>query len=107
VKPRKLQFGDVSPGAKKIKHFKISNTLRNTTLVGTVGSPSGTGAAQFMIVSGTTNFSLPRGGPGDTIMVQYMPSAAGATDTATITIVSSDPKHPSVSVNLIGKGKKK
>jgi hypothetical protein len=107
VTPRKLQFGDVSPGGQKTKHFKIANTLRNTTLLGTVGNPTGAGAAQFTIVSGTTNFSLPRGGRGDTITVRYMPSAAGATDTAMIVITSSDPNHPSVTVNLIGKGKKK
>jgi hypothetical protein len=90
----------------KPKHFKISNTQSNSTLTGIVGQPTGPNAARFM-VSGMTNFSLTKGGPGDTIMVTYTPSAPGATDTASIVITSSDPTQPMVTVNLIGRGKKK
>ena len=97
----------MKPGGKKTNHFKISNEMKNTTLVGSVASPSGPGAAQFTIVGGSTTFSLPKGGAGDEIMVQYTPSAAGATNTAMIVITSSDPTHPSVTVQLTGKGKKK
>ena len=93
-------------GVKKLKYFKISNTMKNKTLVGDVANPSGTGAAQFKIVGGSTHFSMPRGGPDDEIMVQYMPSAAGATDTATIAITSSDPTQHSCTVALRGKANK-
>jgi hypothetical protein len=81
--------------------------MKNSTLVGTIANPSGTGAAQFKIVGGSTSFSLPRGGAGTVITVQYTPSAAGATDNATIVISSSDPTQPTVNVPLTGKGKKK
>jgi hypothetical protein len=106
VKPLKLEFGDLKVGSMKPKHFKISNTQSNSTLTGTVGQPTGTNAARFMI-SGMTHFSLTQGGAGDTITVTYSPSAPGATDTALIVITSSDPTQPMVTVNLIGRGKKK
>jgi hypothetical protein len=95
----------VKAGAEPTRSFKISNSQKNTTLIGTVGSPMGPGAAQFMI-TGTLDFSLTKGRAPDVIMVQYIPSAPGATDTATITITSSDPRHPMVVVKLKGKGKK-
>ena len=40
-------------------------------------------------------------------MVQYMASAAGATNTAMIVITSSDPTQHSFTVALTGKGHKK
>jgi hypothetical protein len=107
VKPLKLEFGDLKVGAMKTKHFKISNTQSNSTLTGSVAMPTGPNAAQFMIAGSMTHFSLTKGGPGDTITVQYTPSAAGATDTTMIVITSSDPTQPMVTVNLIGRGKKK
>jgi hypothetical protein len=106
VKPLKLEFGDLKVGAEKIKHFKISNTQSNSTLTGTVGMPTGAGAAQFT-VSGVLDFSLTHGGPADTITVKYTPSAAGATDTASIVVKSSDTNNPTVTVDLTGRGKKK
>lgn len=107
VSPPKLEFGDLKLGAKTIKHFKIFNMMRNSTLTGTVAMPTGPGAMQFTIVGGLTSFSLSPGGRGDEIMVRYSPSAAGATDNATIVITSSDPTQPSVTVALTGRGKKK
>jgi len=106
VSPHQLKFSDLKPGVKRVEHFKISNTMKNKTLVGDVVNPSGPGAAQFEIVGGLTHFSLPQGGPGDEIKVQYTPSAPGATDTATIAIISSDPTQHSFTVGLTGKGKK-
>jgi len=106
VSPHRLKFSDLKPGVKRIEHFKIWNTMKNEMLVGDVVNPSGPGAAQFRIVGGLTHFSLPQGGPGDEIQVQYTPSAPGATDTATIAIVSSDPTRHSFAVGLTGEGKK-
>jgi len=106
VSPHRLKFSGLKPGAKKVENFKIWNTMKNETLVGAVANPSGPGAAQFKIVGGLTQFSMAQGGPGDEIMVQYTPSAPGATDTATIAITSSDPTQHSFVVGLTGKGKK-
>ena len=106
VSPSHVKFGAVTLGKMPTKRFKIFNKA-NSTLVGSVANPTGPGAAQFTIVGGSTSFSLPKGGAGDLITVRYTPSAAGATDNATIVITSSDPNHRTVNVGLSGKGKKK
>ena len=107
ITPTHLDYvRDVASNSTPTLSFKISNTEKNTTLVGTVANPSGPNAAQFNVSGGNTSFSLTKGGTPDTITVSYSASAPGAKDIASIVITSSDPKHPTVTVRLKGKGKK-
>ncbi|MFI5379194.1 MAG: choice-of-anchor tandem repeat GloVer-containing protein [Tepidisphaerales bacterium] len=91
-------FGDVAIGASATSTFNISNLVTAGTLSLTGTSPvsiSGPGADQFTITQPTLTSQA------GSFSVKYTP-AIDEIATATITIASNDPNHPSFTFNVGG-----
>jgi Abnormal spindle-like microcephaly-assoc'd, ASPM-SPD-2-Hydin len=94
-----LSFGGVKVGKPKSKTFKIKNSGKFPlqVTVGTVDSP-------FTVDIGGGMLTL-ASGKSEKVVVQFQPTAMGATPTQTVSITSNDPDHLSAQVTLTGSGK--
>jgi hypothetical protein len=99
IAPRKLKFHPIGAAAAPASRTLTIRNRGKTTLGGTVNSAID---APFSISAGAGSFSIaPRGSRKVTVV--FAPAHSGKF-TAAIEVTSSDPKHPTETVAVAGKG---
>ena len=101
--PKSWDFGAVKLGMSATKKFNIANGSQTQALQ--VDVLPGTPNPPYSLLSGGGMVTI---GPGqaEQIVVQFKPTVVTATPIAgSVPITSSDPKNPSASIPLSGRGK--
>ncbi len=94
----RINFGKVRIGKTKAENFRIRNAGKGDLHI-TIASLQ----APFQIAGGT--LTLAKGKSSPPIAVQFTPTASGVMPPQMLTISSDDPKHPSETMTILGKGK--
>jgi hypothetical protein len=97
--PYRLNFPATISGTSSLKQFVIRDPGLGT-LHGTVSAIS---SGPFTIASGVGSFTVEHG-QSQSVAIDFTPVTPGP-DSATLTVTSDDPIHPSVTVQLKGSGK--
>jgi|GEM_PF-2331799 len=98
VSPTSLDFGDVNAGQSRDLPLTVRNIGANQLTINSITSDN----QRFTVPSLTTPLTIAAGGQ-QTITVRFSPTAAGE-QRGTLTINSTDPARPSVTVALSGNG---
>jgi hypothetical protein len=102
ISPNPVVFPNAGLGGlPKHKAFLIQNLSANRALTGNVGAPAGPGSP-FSIVSSAGAFNIPPVGM-ITVKMLFTPKTLGLAKDSLI-VTSNDKLHPSVTMNLKGKG---
>jgi HYDIN/CFA65/VesB-like, Ig-like domain len=97
ISTRRLRFGKTHVGTPKTRTLTIKNKGKGPLNVslGDPGSP-------FSIVGGQTSFAV-SAGQMNAVAIQFDPGTAGRTQ-GSLMITSSDPRHRTTTITLVGKG---